>query len=400
MRTQVISLLKEMKRRNPALDLQLIAFWQPWVAWQHRAEIRRMRTELEAAGVQQLDYRWQLFPGRHFLYKPRLFPLLHRWARLLFRSALRSRYDVVHCRGYVPSFMASELKARYQHRLVFDMRSLWPKEHVTIGAWRAGDPIDRLWVSIEAGTLARSDAAIGVSEPMVEEIRRIDPRVNAVYVPICVDLEEFRFDAAARARLRAELGWSSNPVVAYQGSLGLLNSNLAEVAECLAVIREVRPDVRFLVLTSNRDVDVADVLARHGIGRDAHAVRHPRRGELAAWLSAADAGIHAMSPGPDSATRLGVKVVEYLSCSLPLIVNEHVGAAADLVRRYGVGFVIDVRDRNALREQLSKVFADMRMPFGHARELAAERFSLQSCAASYLALYRDITHLSHVRTNE
>jgi glycosyltransferase involved in cell wall biosynthesis len=391
LRTQVLSLLKEMKRSDSRLDLRLLAFWQPWVAFKFRAEIRRMRADLAQAGVRQLDYPWAIFPFRHFLYQPWLFPMLHAWVRGLLSMALRTRYDVVHCRGYVPAYAATELKSKYGHRVVFDLRSLWAKEHITIGAWREGDPIDRMWKRIEARTLSESDASIGVSSAMVEEMRAIAPDSNSVYVPICVDLQAFSFDAAARARLRAELGWGTQPVIAYQGSLGLMNSNLAEVAEYFAVIRKSLPAVRFLVLTSNRTVNIPEMLARYGIAPDTFAVRHPRQSELAAWLSVADAGIHAMSPGPDSATRLGVKVVEYLSCGLPLIVNEHVGAAADLVRRYGVGVVANIGDPAALAAQLTALFSRTPMPAESSRSLARELFSVESCARRYTALYSSIT---------
>ena len=388
MRTQVISLLKAIKRADPQLDITLIAIWQPWVAWKFRSAIRAMRVELEAAGIRQRDIPWAVVPTRHFAYRAELFPVLRAWVRVIMRGVLRRRYAVVHCRGYLPSFGAAGLKAAYGHRVIFDMRSLWTQEHVTIGAWRAEDTIHRLWQRIESYTVERSDASIGVSPAMVEEIRKISPRGNAVHIPICVDLDDKVFDAAARDRLRTELGWAGHPVIAYQGSLGLMNSNLAEVAEYFALVREALPEARFLILTSNVAVDVGQTLARFGIAAHEFATRHPRRGELASWLSAADAGIHAMSPGPDSATRLGVKIVEYLACSLPIIVNPYVGAAADLVRRHGVGLVIETRDVAVLRAQLTALLAASPVPALRSRELAATQFSVEVCAARYIGLYR------------
>jgi glycosyltransferase involved in cell wall biosynthesis len=141
-------------------------------------------------------------------------------------------------------------------------------------------------------------------------------------------------------------------------------------------------------LTSNVGAGVADVMAKFGIDADAFAVRHPAPAELAGWLSAADAGVHAMSPGPDSATRLGVKVVEYLACGLPIVVNPHVGAAAELVRQHHVGWVFDSRDTATIGAALDSLFAEHRMPSARARELAAATFSVDSCADRYIELYR------------
>jgi glycosyltransferase involved in cell wall biosynthesis len=388
MRTQVIALLKEIRKRAPDIEIDLLAIWQPWVMRGFGAEIRAMRTELAAAGIRQIDLPWALIPTRHFAYRAPLFPLLRLWLRLLMRLALRRRYDVVHCRGYLPSYGAALARGALGHRLVFDMRSLWPKEHVTIGAWRTEDAINRQWERLETFTVAAADASIGVSPAMVDEIRKISPLGHAVHVPICVDLGEMNFDAAARTARRAELGWQTNPVIAYQGSLGLLNSNLVEVAEYLKLVRAALPSARFIVLTANVGADVDGVMERFGISRQEYAVRHPARHELAGWLSAADAGIHAMSAGPDSATRLGVKIVEYLSCALPIVVNPHVGAAAELVREHGVGVVIDSPDVATVRAQIAELLATHPVPSQRARQLAAGTFSLQACADRYIALYR------------
>jgi glycosyltransferase involved in cell wall biosynthesis len=388
MRTQVISLLKEIARRGRDVELTLIAIWQPWVMRRHRGEIEALRAELALAGIRHVDLPWALVPTRHFAYRAALFPVLRGWVRAILRRALRGRFDVVHCRGYLPSDGAARCRQHFGHRLVFDMRSLWPREHVTIGAWHATDRIHHQWERIERETAVAADAAIGVSPAMVDMIRAIDPRVRAVHVPICVDLDDMRFNAEARQRLRAELGWQSNPVIVYQGSLGLMNSNLAEVAEVLAPIARALPEARFLLLTSNRDVDIGAVLAGHGIDLARVAVRHPERAALHEWMCAADAGIHAMSPGPDSASRLGVKIVEYLACGLPIIVNPHVGAAAQLVREHGVGVVLDSLEADVIRAALGSLFAQQPMPSRRARELAEHTFSLAAVADRYLAIYR------------
>jgi glycosyltransferase involved in cell wall biosynthesis len=387
MRTQVIALIKEIVRRRPGLQMTLISIWQPWVARRHGDEISALTAEMAASGIRHVSLSWALIPTRHFAYRAWLFPLLRTWVRIILRNALRDRFDVVHCRGYLPSFGAAECKPALGHRLVFDMRSLWPREHVTIGAWKTTDRINRQWEDLERRTTIAADATIGVSPAMVDDIRDIDPRARAQLVPICVDLEEIHFDAAARERLRAELGWQSKAVIVYQGSLGLMNSNLSEVAELLAPICQAMPEARFLILTSNRGVDVASALRAFGIDESRFAIRHPAREQLREWMSAADAGIHAMSPGPDSATRLGVKIVEYLACGLPIIVNPHVGAAARLVREQGVGVVLENCEPGEIRTRLLHLFQQQPVPAEASRGLATRMFSLGACAERYLALY-------------
>lgn len=390
-RTQVISLLKEIRRLAPEFEIALLAYWQPWVGWKFRSEIDQLGRELRSAGIELRNSYGAVIPSRHFMYRAELFPVLHRWGRFLLARSLPRGQDVIHCRGYFPSFIAAELKPESGYKLIFDMRSIWPKEHVSIGTWTTSDEIYHLWDGIETFTLGRSDAAVGVSPAMLEHVAEKNTGARPVEIPIAVDTDVFHFDEESRAAHRRELGWSDRRVIAYQGSLGLLNANIEEVAEYFGFISKVLPAVRFLILTSNRTVDIREILHRHGLGDEHFAIRHPADSrELAGWLSSADAGIHAMSPGPDSATRLGAKVVEYLSCGLPVIVNRWVGAAAALVSEADVGTVIDITDPEAAGPAIESLFARSDELRRRAREIAVERFSVAECAARYIQLYRHI----------
>lgn len=385
---QVVSLLRQIKLQAPRNEITLVAIWQPWVAYKYRAEISNLEKLLRGDGIDMTSHATAIIPSRYFLYQPKLLWILQSWATLILRYALGRKFDVVHCRSYLPSYIAARLKHRAGFRVIFDMRSLWPKEHVTIGVWKETDDAYKMWQEIERYTLQAADAAVVVSQPMLEIVQSEVPSSHAHLIPICVDTAKFRFDPLARVQRRAELGWQEGSIVVYQGSLGLMNSNIAEVAEYLALIGRTVAQVRFLILTSNRTVDIQAVLAEHGIASSQYAIRHPSRSELPEWLSAADAGIHAMSPGPDSATRMGVKVVEYLSCGLPLILNRHVGAAAAITREYGVGLVIDVAAPDDAAHQLADLFVKASGMRERCGLLAREMFSVEACARAYLSLYR------------
>jgi len=75
-----------------------------------------------------------------------------------------------------------------------------------------------------------------------------------------------------------------------------------------------------------------------------------------------------------------------LTCSLSVIVNSYVGAAAALVNEHAVGIVFGDCDDAALRLRLLRLFSTSRVPDGRARELATNMFSLQSCACRYTGL--------------
>lgn len=385
-----MEVLKAIRRHDPSIEISLIAFWQPWVVRRFAAELVQMREELARSGITQLDYANAYVPSRHFLYRVSLFPILHAWAKVIFRRALASRYDVVHARSYFASYVAAEFKAVFGHKLVFDMRSLFPLEHVTVGTWQPGDRGYRHWRRIEAWTIRHSEAVVGVSSGMIDEIRSIDPNAHAALIPIAVDTGHLRFDAAARARIRAERGWGERLVVTYQGSLGrgYLWNNIENYVPYFRSILDLRPDAHFLILTPNTDIGIEDVLAAAGIGPEHFTIAEAGRADLPRWLSAADFGMHVMAPGPDSHTRLGVKVIEYLSCGLPILVNSNVGAAAALAREHGVGAVIDLAEPGSTESLRAFLNTDFSAIKARCRVLAEGGFSVERCAARYAQLYR------------
>jgi glycosyltransferase involved in cell wall biosynthesis len=391
-RTQVMLLLKEIKSQAPDMELVLISFWQPWVVWKFGKQLDRMKAEMAGAGIGMEVHPWALIPSRYFLYDARLFPILHRWVTFLFRRAFLQRFDIVHCRSYLAALVAVGLKDEFGYRCIFDMRSLFPKENVSIGKWTMEDRDYLMWARLEKKAIERSDASVGVSYPMIKEIERIVPGARGVLIPACADTRILFFSESARKELRAGNGWDERLVIVYEGSLGVSNSwnNIHNYGRYFSFISKCRPDSRFLILTPSGEIGIQDVLSQYGITEEKIRVLEAEPGDLHKWLSAADIGIHVMSPSPDSDTRLGVKVVEYLSCGLPVLVNSNVGGAAGVITTRQVGAVIDLDDEEEARNKFNDLLNRIGQIRSRCRDVAEEMFSVESCAKKYLDLYAEL----------
>jgi glycosyltransferase involved in cell wall biosynthesis len=99
--------------------------------------------------------------------------------------------------------------------------------------------------------------------------------------------------------------------------------------------------------------------------------------------------MHVMSKGPDSHTRLGVKVVEYLSCGLPVIVNSNVGGAAHVISVHDVGAVVDLGHPASI-DRLRRLFQCAPAMRERCRAVAESEFSVAASAARWVALYREL----------
>jgi glycosyltransferase involved in cell wall biosynthesis len=389
LRTQVMSLLCEIKRQRADLQLVVVALWQPWIAFTHRAELRTMQSMLRAAGI-ELKNHFVAVPSRLFLRSRLWFAVAKTWARMVLRWILRRNFDIVHSRAYFASVVVGEIKDHLKCRSIFDMRSLFADEHVSVGTWTKESDAYRMWKVAEAFAVQRSDASVGVSMPMIDDIRAICDTSIAVYVPLCVDTSELNWDPVERNSRRAARGWEDKFVVAYVGSLAVGTwNNITNYARYFSAISSADHGAHFLVITQSSHTEVARAFVQYGISADRFTIVEARGRDLAGWLSAADAGIHVMSSGADSHTRLGVKFVEYLSCGLPVLLNEHAGAAAQFVSSYGVGWVIDLDtpEHMALLPTLRWRARELRQ---RSRDVATRHFSVESCAARYVQLYDEL----------
>ena len=55
-KTQVISLLKEIKTQSPEREITLIMYWQPWVALKYKNAIKEMQDELSKSKIDMKSY--------------------------------------------------------------------------------------------------------------------------------------------------------------------------------------------------------------------------------------------------------------------------------------------------------------------------------------------------------
>jgi glycosyltransferase involved in cell wall biosynthesis len=387
-KTQVVSLLIEIKKQSPQLNITLVTFWQPWVMIRYKNSIKEMHKILSGVGIGMKSYPLAIVPCRHFLYKYYLFPILRVWVTTVFRIALSRKYDVVHARSYLESLVSSKLKKLYDYKLIFDMRSLFPEENITKGAFTKTDKSYRMWKKHEKTTVLSSDISIGVSQPMVDDTKIIGPKSRVELIPCCVDNRLFQFDPIMRAKYRTIYGWEKKIVIVYEGSLSLSSWNdIRNYAKYFSFILENYPNSHFLIITPNRDLNISTIMGKYGIENSKYTIRHSTQKDLPGLLSSADIGIQVMSRSADSHTRLGVKFVEYLSCGLPVIVNSYVGGAAEIVIKHGVGEVIDIEDKDESINKINGLMNELPSMRGRCEVLVDDMFSTEICAQKYIDLY-------------
>jgi glycosyltransferase involved in cell wall biosynthesis len=382
---QVVEVLEEMGRRSHGHKIFLLTFQPLYRMILRRAQLAAVRTRLHASGVETAIIPCLAFP-RIDLFRARWFMMpfiLVQSLPVLLVLKLLKKVDIVHCRSYPAAWAAMTLKRLLPVKMVFDPRSDFPEENVTAGKWSFDSVTHRAWKRLERGLLREADATIAITDSYVDHFRRVVPEARFYLVPNNVDTNRFRPDAAFRDAFRHDHGLSEDTVVfCYSGSMGSHWHNPGPYADFIIGLRELGRAHWFLFITHGADT-LKRGLADRGVSPDEYGVVSCGFDEVPRYLSAADFGTMFMTVRKIA---LGIKTVEYLAAGLPIIVNRESAGAAGIIKRYGVGLVLDDErtvDPAALREMVGR----RQEISSSARDLAEKRFSTSVVALRYLILY-------------
>lgn len=321
------------------------------------------------------------------------------WDSLALRRAAarlhrRKRFDIVHCRSYIPAEAGLLLKRRHSVRFLFDTRGFWPDEKVEGGNWPQSNPVFRAvyryFKRREAEFLRHADHVITLTEAGAAELcARPDfghDRISVI--PCCVDFQHFdRPSPESKREQREALGLPADaPVLAYLGSLGG-NYMLDELIDFFRVYREVRPGARFLFVTRDSAEPILAAAAAKGVAASEIAVRPASREEVPLFTGAADLGVAFKKPVFSSKGCSPTKLGEMLALGLPVVANDGVGDVAPILADTGAGVTLIRFDPASYRTAIDKV-EKLGMSPEQIREKAVPWFDLEIGIARYDSIYR------------
>lgn len=293
--------------------------------------------------------------------------------RALRRLAGDDPYSLIHARGYVPAEIARRAGGA---PFLFDIRGLQAEESVDAGAWREGGLKYILTKRAEERLLAEASGIVTLTEairPYLESqsgLRNRKPPWSVI--PCCVDLDLFKFDPAARKRIRAE--WSledGDCLFVFSGSIGTWYS-LDAAARLAASHRRGS----LLVLTFGDRAIAEQECKRAGLSK--FKILGVSRAEMPAYLSAADVSICAVRPSLSKLASSPTKIAESLACGLPVMALRGVGDLDALSNSYPESVVI-------LDDPATARFTPPRREV--PRAVAEAAFSLEVGARRYHDLY-------------
>ncbi|MBM4130816.1 glycosyltransferase family 4 protein [bacterium] len=301
-----------------------------------------------------------------------------RQAWLLSRLVTRRGIDLVHCDWSRDLFTL--VPALLPHRRV----PLVLHKHVGVLAPK------RLWV--HHGLYARVDRVVAISDVIHRNVVAMHPLDQRKVVTIHngVDPERFRPDPAARARVRAELGYTDDDVVV--GIVGRVTraKGHPEFLEMAGRLAPLHPRARFLVVgeaTRGEEQEgqaLLDGIPAAGLGDVVRVTGF--RGDIPQLLAAMD--VFAF---PSHNEAFGLALVEAMAAGLPTVSSDCDGVP-DIVVEGVTGLMVPAKDGAALAAATARLLGDggLRAALGRAgRARVLERFTAERFTADLERLYEE-----------
>jgi len=321
---------------------------------------------------------------------------LYQLTKTAFRLNREHQFDIIHCRSYLSADIGRQLKRKKGTKYLFDMRGFWVDERVDGGLWNTNRFFYRKayqkWKLKEALLISEADHIISLTEAGKKEIESWSSYQGApiTVIPCSADMDLFSLsDEAQKSEARKMLGISENSfVLSYLGSLGTWYL-LDEMLLLFQMIKEVRPDSKFLILTPDDPEKVYSRLSAYRLQREDIVIRFAQRKEVPVLIKASDVSVSFIKPAYSKIASSPTKLGELLAMGIPVICND-IGDVAQIIRQTNGGIIVDGFDRQALRPAIDYISKPID-PTAINRGEVTKYYSLAAAIARYNEVYESLT---------
>lgn len=317
------------------------------------------------------------------------------------RLGWKYKFDIIHCRSLHAAQVGLAVRNLFGGKVIFDMRGLWVDERIDGGIWQLQRILDRLlfraYKRIERWVMRQADGIVVLTDRVVEEIERIEPKAKGkiTVIPCCADYSHFSVPSLEnRSQTRVQLEIEVDALVlSYLGSLG----TWYRFSDMLTFFREVirrRGDAFFLIITKDWSKIQENELVEAGfVGelRSKIVVRSATRDEVPVLLGASDVMLSFIEPSYSKLASSPTKLAEAFACGIPVISNPGVGDVARIIQDYDAGDLVELGNLDSMRETADRIVEIISKGGEGLRKRTMSSFDLSRAAASYQSVYEKLS---------
>lgn len=309
-------------------------------------------------------------------------PLIYQMVVPLLYLIKSYKLNILHVRSFPGAIPLNFIKKIIDIKCILDTRSDFVNESL-LSEWKKSRLTKRYWLRKEQHLYKNADRIIAISNEFLEE-KLISYKEKSKVIPNNVSIENHIKDDNFRHSFRETYNINNKIVFCYLGSLGNGWNEIETYINLFETNQYLKSKFHLLVLTPNK-MQTEKSLLKNKYMQNKYTIKSVSNEEIGKYLSAADFGLQIMNHVDN---RIGIKVVEYLSSGLPVIVNNNVQGAASIISKNSLGIVIK---NNILPEsEFKKIIENYQKYSLRCTEYTAKTFSTESIANEYLKVYTSL----------
>jgi glycosyltransferase involved in cell wall biosynthesis len=398
--TQVIQLLEEIGQKGilkNLLFLSLVPFkyyfnrYDPFRSFlNYRRKKIKIRKDMEEKGI-KVFFVPLFFPFRSkdfYMRLPHLAIFLIQAVPLILYFVKTYGITIIHAISYPASLLGLIIKKLTKLRYIFEMRGLYPEQGVLFKRFSTQSYNYNLWKKLEKRLFDEAYTVITETKSRSEHTAKISPKARFKVVPCCVNTERFSYDESRRQNLRKSYNLENKFVLVYCGQFNPMYDSKG-IIDCFVNFKSIVTNTHLLVLTHPRSSSmIISLLNGQKIKQTDFTILNPNFEQIPDLLLMADSGLLLLNNNRLNDTVLSVKLVEYFSVGLPVIVDNFIKDARFFIEKYRCGVAVGP-DRAIPRNKILQFKNNHCIYSENSFILARDYFSIQKCAERYLAIYQN-----------
>jgi glycosyltransferase involved in cell wall biosynthesis len=269
--------------------------------------------------------------------------------------------DLVYARCSLAGTIAYKINARLNIPFIVDSFEPHSDYMANCGAWEKDSWKYRYARKFEKLQMHQAKQLITVTANYRDYLASeegVNPDKIAV-IPCVTDLEQTKFKAELRERIRTKLNLGDSTTAIYLGKFGDLYYD-DEAFKILKDGFEFFDDFRVILLTPTPKEHIQKQLRSYEIPEDRVYITSVPRSEVPSYLSAADFGYSFVRPHAASLFQCPIKHGEYWACGLPFITPDKIADDYRIIEREGGGSILahDLSNLRATHEKISEIISN------------------------------------------
>lgn len=334
----ILPLLQLVKTRNYSLDI--FSFTSLPMLFKHQRQIQKTKNDLKQYNVSIRDFPILFYPTRFMLLRYLLIPYYYinvyfyiiflNWKDKDLKELFYSIRSYQAALGFLKFYKKKE-------RIIFDTRTDWIEENINVGNFNPKGLTVRFWKRVEKDMLISFNKTLFISDlfrARVLERNGISLNEEKYYL-VYNTIDYSHFQSINNDKTKDNF--------LYTGSLGHWN-NISIYLDLFLSLSEKMIDSKFIICTNSPSHKLMPILSMPKYDKIRSRVEvyfNIEYSKLPVYYNRCSYGLQLMNK-KDS--RVGVKFIEYVAAGLLPIVNFNVMGAAALVKKYGIGIILDEYD--------------------------------------------------------